>query len=101
MNVCIRCQAEFGCGAASGEKRCWCEDLPTVMPVTDEGCLCPGCLRQEVEARVGLCGSCAHAKRLTTKGGGAVFQCGRAADDPRFARYPRLPMVACAGHLKP
>ncbi|HVA65562.1 MAG TPA: hypothetical protein VNK24_01395 [Elusimicrobiota bacterium] len=54
--------------------------------------------RQEAWARVGLCASCVHAKRLTTKGGSAVFQCGLAASDPRFVRYPRLPMASCAGY---
>ena len=58
--------------------------------------------RRELEARVGLCAGCVHAKRLTTKGGNAVFQCGLAASDPRFVRYPRLPMTSCAGYaLKP
>lgn len=50
-SVCIRCGAEFSCGKSEGASRCWCEDLPQVMPVTDEGCLCPGCLKQEISRK--------------------------------------------------
>lgn len=98
MKKCIRCSAEFGCGAESGEKRCWCEDLPAVMPVTEEGCLCPACLRVEIAARIGQCAGCGHAKRLKGRSGATMFQCGLAAGDARFAKFPRLPMAACAGY---
>jgi hypothetical protein len=37
---------------AAGEERCWCFDLPAVMPVrTDAACLCPNCLRDAIEAK--------------------------------------------------
>lgn len=52
-DVCVRCGAEFSCGKSLGAKRCWCEDLPPVMPVTDEGCLCPDCLKKEIAGRSG------------------------------------------------
>ena len=45
----------------------------------------------------GLCGSCRHARRVVTPR--SVFlRCALSATDPRFERYPRLPMLACEGH---
>jgi hypothetical protein len=29
--------------------------------------------------------------------GSRFWLCGRSADDPRFAKYPRLPVLQCAG----
>lgn len=100
MERCVRCGTEFGCGAAEGRERCWCADLPPVMPVTDEGCLCPDCLKKEISgllAAAGLCAACAHARRLKTKGGSTLYLCGLAAADPRFRKFPRLPVSECAG----
>ena len=49
------------------------------------------------EAKVGLCSACRHARRVPTPR--AVFwMCRLAASDPRFERYPRLPVIRCAGH---
>jgi hypothetical protein len=47
-------------------------------------------------ARVGLCLACRHAARVT--GARSTFYlCRRAATDPRFQKYPRLPVLACPG----
>jgi hypothetical protein len=100
MEKCIRCGTEFGCGNIEGRGVCWCAELPPVMPVTDEGCLCPPCLKAEITARVGKCLDCAHAKTLKTKTGSAIFLCGRAESEPSYAKYPRLPMAVCAGWVK-
>ena len=114
LKQCPRCAAEFVCGAASETERCWCAELPPIMPVTDEGCLCPTCLRKEIaghllqehavealrdaQTQVGLCASCRHVKRLSTKGGAVVYLCMLSASDPRFSKYPRLPVTACMGY---
>jgi hypothetical protein len=46
----------------------------------------------------GLCASCEHLRLLASKR--SVFvRCGLAAVDPRFPRYPGLPVVACGGYL--
>jgi hypothetical protein len=46
--------------------------------------------------RAGLCNSCRYAEILRSPR--SVFlRCGRAADDPRYPRYPGLPVVACDG----
>ena len=97
MVSCVRCGVEFGCGNEEKKTSCWCADLPAVMPVTDEGCLCPKCLKAEISRRVGDCFGCSHAKTLKTKTGSAIFLCGRAEKEPSYARYPALPMSGCAG----
>lgn len=49
-------------------------------------------------AGAGLCASCRHARRVASRRGSLFLLCGRAADDPRFRRYPPLPVLRCAGH---
>jgi hypothetical protein len=45
----------------------------------------------------GLCATCEHLRLLASRR--SVFvRCGLAAVDPRFPRYPRLPVVACGGY---
>jgi hypothetical protein len=51
-------------------------------------------------AIVGLCSDCAHAKKLKTKIDATIYLCGRAAADSRFPKFPRLPIMACAGYEK-
>lgn len=45
----------------------------------------------------GLCGGCAHANLTVTKRDTAYLRCLRAESDPRFLRYPRLPVGRCPG----
>jgi hypothetical protein len=45
----------------------------------------------------GLCASCVHL-RLADSGRSVFVRCGLADSDPRFARYPRLPVEACPGY---
>jgi len=97
METCVACGETFGCGNVEGKTSCWCADLPVVMPVTGDGCLCPKCLKAEIARRIGDCLGCAHAKTLKTKGGSAIFLCGRAEKESAYARYPALPTVGCAG----
>ena len=49
------------------------------------------------EARVGLCLTCRHARAVETPRS-RFWLCRLSADDPRFERYPRLPMLACPGY---
>lgn len=48
-------------------------------------------------AAPGLCGACAHARRIANDRGSAFVLCERSREDPAFPRYPRLPVLACAG----
>jgi hypothetical protein len=47
---------------------------------------------------VGLCLTCRWMRAVTNRRGSTFFRCGRADTDPRFARYPALPMLACIGY---
>ncbi|PYO64221.1 MAG: hypothetical protein DMD70_02080 [Gemmatimonadetes bacterium] len=47
---------------------------------------------------VGLCLTCRWARTITNRRGSTFFRCGRADTDPRFARYPALPMLTCIGY---
>lgn len=51
-----------------------------------------------MNARVGLCAQCRHARRVDSAKGSTFWMCGRAATDPRYAKYPPLPVVRCPGH---
>ena len=45
----------------------------------------------------GLCSTCRHARAIRTQRS-VFWMCERSRDEPtRFARYPRLPVVACSG----
>jgi hypothetical protein len=47
---------------------------------------------------VGLCGSCRHVRRVETARGSVFSLCERAAHDPRFPKYPPLPVIRCSGY---
>jgi hypothetical protein len=49
-------------------------------------------------AAVGLCAACRHARVQRTARGSEFWRCARAETDARFARYPPLPVVSCAGY---
>jgi len=45
----------------------------------------------------GLCAACAHARVTTSARGASFVLCGLSRIDERFAKYPRLPVLACVG----
>jgi len=49
-------------------------------------------------SEVGLCADCRHARVQGNARGSSFWRCLRAETDPRFSRYPRLPVRECAGH---
>ncbi len=49
-------------------------------------------------ARVGLCASCAHAEIVTSSKHSIFYLCRLSATDPRFRKYPVLPVRACSGY---
>ena len=54
-------------------------------------------LRGMSRAPFGLCNACAH-QRIVRSGRGSEFSlCERSFDDPRYAKYPRVPVGACPG----
>jgi len=47
---------------------------------------------------VGLCFTCRWMRTVTNRRGSVFYRCARAETDPRYARYPALPMRACPGY---
>ena len=47
--------------------------------------------------RIGLCSTCRYSEQV--HGRGAIYYlCARSRTDPRFAKYPNLPVLACSGY---
>ena len=53
---------------------------------------------QAPDGRAGLCGSCAHVQIITNARGSRFYLCRLSFTDPRFTRYPSIPVVACPGY---
>jgi hypothetical protein len=49
---------------------------------------------------VGLCATCRHARPVTSARGSTFWRCALSERDPRFPKYPRLPVLACAGYAR-
>lgn len=47
---------------------------------------------------MGLCASCRHVRRTGNRRGSVFYLCTLAGSDPRFRRYPPLPVLSCAGY---
>jgi phosphinothricin acetyltransferase len=50
------------------------------------------------ERPLGLCSTCAHQKLIQSGRGSTFSMCLRHRTDPRYAKYPRLPVRVCPGH---
>jgi hypothetical protein len=48
-------------------------------------------------ADAGLCGDCRNARPIETRRGSRFVLCDLSRTDPRFPRYPPLPVLRCAG----
>jgi len=46
----------------------------------------------------GLCASCQHSRPIRSSKGSTFVRCELAFTDPRFPRYPILPMLQCEGY---
>jgi hypothetical protein len=46
----------------------------------------------------GLCAACRHARVVESKRGSQFWFCGRSRFDPRFPKYPGLPVLQCIGY---
>ena len=47
---------------------------------------------------VGLCATCTHSIVIETDRGSRFYLCERSKTDPRFPKYPPLPVVSCIGY---
>jgi len=50
--------------------------------------------------RVGLCLDCLHAQRIQSARGSTFYRCKLSDTDSSFPKYPRLPVLHCAGHRR-
>jgi hypothetical protein len=54
-------------------------------------------IRQVEEDPVGLCRRCVHVQIVTSSRESQFYLCRLSHTDPAFPRYPRLPVLECAG----
>jgi len=54
-------------------------------------------MSDESTPSVGLCTACRHARRVTSAKRSTFVMCGLGTTDPRFPKYPRLPVARCDG----
>ncbi len=47
---------------------------------------------------IGLCAQCTHAEKITSTRGSTFYLCRLSLTDPRFPKYPSLPVLACEGY---
>jgi hypothetical protein len=52
---------------------------------------------RRAEQDAGLCGRCEHAQIVQSARGSRFYLCRLSSTDPRFPKYPRLPVLACPG----
>jgi len=50
--------------------------------------------------KLGLCAGCVHAQLIASSKGSTFLLCGLNKTDPRFPKYPRLPVLSCSGYQK-
>jgi len=50
------------------------------------------------DGAAGLCATCAHAQVVTSSKGSTFYLCRLSETDPRFRKYPVLPVVRCSGY---
>jgi hypothetical protein len=55
-----------------------------------------GC--DNVAADPGLCGDCVHAQTIHSDRGSIFYLCRLGLTNPRFPKYPRLPVRQCDGY---
>lgn len=51
----------------------------------------------EESGRAGLCGGCLHVQVISSDRGSRFYMCRRSQSDPRFPRYPVIPVLSCVG----
>jgi hypothetical protein len=48
--------------------------------------------------KIGLCRACRHARLTSNQRGSKFYLCRLSENNPRFPKYPRLPVLACEGY---
>ena len=52
----------------------------------------------DIDAPTGFCPSCLYARRITSARASTFLLCTRSANDSRYPKYPRLPVIRCPGY---
>ena len=52
---------------------------------------------RQVPVPAGLCERCAHVQIVSSSKGSRFYLCRMSAIDPRFPRYPAIPVLQCDG----
>jgi len=47
---------------------------------------------------IGLCATCCHVEMIASARGSTFYLCRLSLTDPRFSKYPTLPVLACEGY---
>jgi hypothetical protein len=47
---------------------------------------------------VGLCASCQQSRQIRSDRGATFWLCRKSEQDPRFPKYPALPVLQCLGY---
>jgi hypothetical protein len=50
------------------------------------------------DSAASLCASCIHGRIVTSARGSTFLLCGRSRTDARYPKYPRQPVLRCAGY---
>jgi hypothetical protein len=56
--------------------------------------------RQDGHLVEGLCAECIHRKEIRNDRGSIFIMCLRSFNEPEYPKYPRLPVLSCAGFEK-
>jgi len=48
----------------------------------------------------GLCADCLYSRRIESAHGSVFILCNLSLTDPRYPKYPRLPVLSCDGYKK-
>jgi hypothetical protein len=64
------------------------------------GCMGDATDIRATQAQAGLCADCAHAHIVESDRGSIFLLCELSRGNPRFTKYPRLPMLSCPGYEK-
>lgn len=59
-----------------------------------------GAVSERETAPAGLCADCANARRIESSRGSQFVLCELSRTDSQFPKYPRLPVLGCAGYKK-
>jgi hypothetical protein len=56
---------------------------------------------EEARSYAGQCADCRFARVYRSDRGAVFYQCAKSFEDPRFPKYPRLPVHDCPGYACP